>query len=47
MGERRPSIIVRKLPASSEKATLQGDTFGFTVQHGGDWTWPSLGCRAA
>ena len=24
-----------------------GNTFGFTVQHGGDWTWPSLGCRAA
>ena len=24
-----------------------GNTFGFTVQHGGDWTWPSLTCRAA
>jgi peptidoglycan/xylan/chitin deacetylase (PgdA/CDA1 family) len=24
-----------------------GNVFGFTVQHGGDWTWPSLSCRAA
>jgi peptidoglycan-N-acetylglucosamine deacetylase len=24
-----------------------GNTFGFTVQHGGDWTWPSLSCRVA
>ena len=24
-----------------------GNNFGFTVQHGGDWTWPSLACRAA
>ncbi len=23
-----------------------GNTFGFTVQHGGNWTWPSLACRA-
>ncbi|AGL14821.1 polysaccharide deacetylase family protein [Actinoplanes sp. N902-109] len=22
-----------------------GNTFGFTVQHGGNWTWPSLACR--
>jgi endo-1,4-beta-xylanase len=22
-----------------------GNTFGFTVQHGGNWTWPSLTCR--
>ncbi|GAA0449765.1 acetylxylan esterase [Actinoplanes capillaceus] len=23
-----------------------GNTFGFTVQHGGNWTWPSLTCTA-
>ncbi|BCJ50533.1 acetylxylan esterase [Actinoplanes sp. NBRC 14428] len=23
-----------------------GNTFGFTIQHGGDWTWPALACRA-
>jgi endo-1,4-beta-xylanase len=23
-----------------------GNSFGFTVQHGGNWTWPSLTCRA-
>nr|BFE72950.1 polysaccharide deacetylase family protein [Actinoplanes digitatis] len=22
-----------------------GNTFGFTVQHGGNWAWPSLSCR--
>ncbi|WP_439423175.1 endo-1,4-beta-xylanase [Saccharothrix sp. HUAS TT10] len=22
-----------------------GNVFGFTVQHGGNWTWPSLTCR--
>ena len=24
-----------------------GNAFGFTVQHGGTWTWPSLTCRTA
>ncbi|MEJ2858941.1 MULTISPECIES: endo-1,4-beta-xylanase [unclassified Saccharothrix] len=24
-----------------------GNTFGFTVQHNGNWTWPSLTCRVA
>jgi endo-1,4-beta-xylanase len=24
-----------------------GNTFGFTVQHGGNWTWPALTCRTA
>ncbi|HWS33671.1 MAG TPA: endo-1,4-beta-xylanase [Actinoplanes sp.] len=24
-----------------------GDSFGFTVQHGGNWTWPALTCRTA
>ncbi|BEL07354.1 hypothetical protein Q0Z83_055450 [Actinoplanes sichuanensis] len=24
-----------------------GDTFGFTIQHGGNWTWPTLSCRTA
>ena len=24
-----------------------GNAFGFTVQHGGNWTWPSLTCRTA
>ncbi|WP_229787764.1 endo-1,4-beta-xylanase [Actinokineospora fastidiosa] len=24
-----------------------GNAFGFTVMHGGNWTWPSLTCRAA
>nr|WP_274519536.1 polysaccharide deacetylase family protein [Actinoplanes friuliensis] len=23
-----------------------GNSFGFTVQHGGNWSWPSLTCRA-
>jgi endo-1,4-beta-xylanase len=23
-----------------------GNTFGFTVQHGGNWNWPALACRA-
>ncbi len=22
-----------------------GNTFGFTIQHGGNWSWPSLTCR--
>ncbi|MFC4591003.1 polysaccharide deacetylase family protein [Sphaerisporangium corydalis] len=22
-----------------------GNTFGFTVRHGGDWTWPTVSCR--
>ncbi|MEU4766672.1 1,4-beta-xylanase, partial [Actinosynnema sp. NPDC023794] len=22
-----------------------GNTFGFTIQHGGNWNWPSLTCR--
>ncbi|WP_440901127.1 endo-1,4-beta-xylanase, partial [Actinosynnema sp.] len=24
-----------------------GNTFGFTVQHGGNWTWPTLTCRTS
>ncbi|GIE36182.1 hypothetical protein Ait01nite_092270 [Actinoplanes italicus] len=24
-----------------------GNSFGFTVQHGGNWTWPALTCRTA
>ncbi|MEU7526693.1 endo-1,4-beta-xylanase [Saccharothrix sp. NPDC042600] len=24
-----------------------GNTFGFTVMHGGNWTWPSVSCRVA
>jgi endo-1,4-beta-xylanase len=24
-----------------------GNTFGFTIQHGGNWNWPSLSCRVA
>ncbi|WP_308200885.1 endo-1,4-beta-xylanase [Actinoplanes sp. M2I2] len=24
-----------------------GNTFGFTVQHGGNWNWPSLSCRTS
>ncbi|WP_306210297.1 polysaccharide deacetylase family protein [Actinoplanes sp. RD1] len=23
-----------------------GNTFGFTIQHGGNWNWPALTCRA-
>ncbi|MFC5057550.1 endo-1,4-beta-xylanase, partial [Saccharothrix xinjiangensis] len=23
-----------------------GNSFGFTIQHGGNWNWPSLTCRA-
>ncbi|MFC6093089.1 hypothetical protein ACFP3R_27785, partial [Saccharothrix lopnurensis] len=23
-----------------------GNVFGFTVQHGGNWNWPALSCRA-
>ena len=22
-----------------------GNVFGFTIQHGGNWNWPSLTCR--
>ncbi|MBP2337459.1 endo-1,4-beta-xylanase [Saccharothrix coeruleofusca] len=24
-----------------------GNTFGFTIQHGGNWNWPSISCRVA
>ncbi|GAA0248266.1 hypothetical protein GCM10010492_55100 [Saccharothrix mutabilis subsp. mutabilis] len=24
-----------------------GNTFGFTIMHGGNWTWPSVSCRVA
>jgi endo-1,4-beta-xylanase len=24
-----------------------GNTFGFTIQHGGNWAWPALTCRTA
>ncbi|MFB9601008.1 1,4-beta-xylanase, partial [Saccharothrix longispora] len=22
-----------------------GNTFGFTIQHGGNWNWPTISCR--
>jgi endo-1,4-beta-xylanase len=22
-----------------------GNTFGFTIMHGGNWSWPSISCR--
>jgi len=28
-------------------AAGQSTSFGFTVMHGGDWSWPSVSCSAA
>ncbi|GIG22979.1 hypothetical protein Cch01nite_37030 [Cellulomonas chitinilytica] len=44
-----PSANVMVMRPSNGGSLSAGQTtsFGFTVQHGGNWTWPSLSCSAS
>ena len=44
-----PSSNVMVMRPAGNGALANGQTvsFGFTVQHGGNWTWPSVSCQAS
>ncbi|MBO3089227.1 endo-1,4-beta-xylanase [Cellulomonas dongxiuzhuiae] len=44
-----PSANVMTMRPSGSGALANGQTasFGFTVQHGGNWTWPTVSCSAS
>jgi endo-1,4-beta-xylanase len=41
------NVMTMRPSGSGALAAGQTVTFGFTVQHGGNWTWPSVSCTAS
>ena len=39
--------MTMKPSGSGALSAGQTTSFGFTVQHGGNWTWPSVTCSAS
>ena len=41
------NVMTMRPSGSGALSAGQTTSFGFTVQHGGNWTWPSLTCTAS
>ncbi|WP_315092943.1 endo-1,4-beta-xylanase [uncultured Cellulomonas sp.] len=41
------NVMTMRPSGSGALAAGQSTSFGFTVQHGGNWTWPSVTCSAS
>jgi len=41
------NVMVMRPNAGGALSNGQSVSFGFTVQHGGNWTWPSVSCAAS